>query len=271
LRSLADSRAIVDRAKSARRAVVIGASFIGLEAAASLRKRGLDVQVVAPETKPLARVLGEAVGGVIQKVHESAGVVFRLGRKPAAIDEGTVTLDDGTRLDADVVVMGVGVRPNLALAEAAGLAVDRGVVVDATLRTSAPDVWAVGDIARWTHRRFGSVRIEHWVVAERQGQAVAHNVLASRGAGNAIPFTAVPFFWSNHFDAGLTYIGHADSWDSVDVDGDLEGHDFAAAYRKEGRTLAVATMGRDRVSLEAEIAMEHDDDARLKRIVPARG
>jgi NADPH-dependent 2,4-dienoyl-CoA reductase/sulfur reductase-like enzyme/nitrite reductase/ring-hydroxylating ferredoxin subunit len=266
LRSLADSRAIIEQARSGRRAVVVGASFIGLEAAASLRKRGLEVHVVAPETRPLARVLGEAIGGVIQKAHEAEGVVFHLGRKPAAIDPGAVVLDDGTRFDADVVVMGVGVRPNLALAEAAGLKVDRGVVVDANLRTSAPDVWAAGDIARWEHRRFGSVRIEHWVVAERQGQTVANNVLASRGSGSLAPFEAVPFFWSNHFDVGLNYVGHAEAWDSIDVDGDLEARDFTAAFRKQGRTLAVATMGRDGASLEAELAMERDDEAALQRL-----
>jgi apoptosis-inducing factor 3 len=268
LRSLADSRAIIDRVKSARRAVVVGASFIGLEAAASLRSRGLEVHVVAPEARPLARVLGDAIGASIQKVHEGKGVVFHLGRKPASIDEERVSLDDGTRLEADVVVMGVGVRPNVALAEAAGLKVDRGVVVDTTLRTSAPDVWAAGDIARWEDRRLGSVRIEHWVVAERQGQTVARNVLASRGAGAPEPFAHVPFFWSNHFDAGLAYVGHAEQWDRIDVTGDVEARDFAAAYRKAGRTLAVATMGRDRVSLEAAAAMEKDDEAALRRLVP---
>jgi NAD(P)H-nitrite reductase large subunit len=271
LRSLADSRAVIERAKSARKAVVVGASFIGLEAAAALRTRGLEVHVVAPEARPLARVLGDAIGGVIQKVHESKGVVFHLGRKPASIDDRSVVLDDGSRVEADLVVTGVGVRPNLALAEAAGLAVDRGVVVDSGLKTSAPDVWAAGDIARWTDRRFGSVRVEHWVVAERQGQTVAHNVLASRGEGSTVPFSAVPFFWSNHFEVGLNYVGHAESWDAIDVDGDVEARDFAAAFRKQGRTLAVVTMGRDRISLDAEIAMEHDDEKTLARLVPAKG
>ena len=269
LRSLADSRAIIEKAKSARKAVVMGASFIGLEAAAALRTRGLDVHVVAPEPRPLARVLGDEIGGVVQKVHESKGVVFHLGRKPASIDDHAVTLDDGSRIEADVVVMGVGVRPNLSLAEAGGLAVDRGVVVDANLLTSAPDVWAAGDIARWTDRRFGSVRIEHWVVAERQGQTGAQNVLASRGEGTAVAFSAVPVFWSNHFDVGLNYVGHAETWDAIDVDGDLASRNFAAAFRKHGRTLAVVTMGRDRVSLDAEIAMERDDETALARLVPA--
>jgi NADPH-dependent 2,4-dienoyl-CoA reductase/sulfur reductase-like enzyme/nitrite reductase/ring-hydroxylating ferredoxin subunit len=268
LRSLADSRAIIERAATARCAVVIGASFIGLEAAAALRTRGLDVHVVAPEPRPLERVLGAALGGVIEAVHRAKGVAFHLGRKPAAIEKRAVVLDDGTRIDADVVVMGVGVRPLVALAEAAGLGVDRGIVVDATLRASAPGVWAAGDAARWADRRFGSVRIEHWVVAQRQGQQVAHNILASHGAGSLTPFSAIPFFWSNHFDVGLSYVGHAESWDSIDIDGELEARDFAAAFRKAGRTLAVATMGRDHTALEAELAMEREDEPALQRLVP---
>lgn len=271
LRSLADSRAIIDRAKSAKRAVVIGASFIGLEAAAALRTRGLEVHVVAPEEKPLARILGDAIGGIIQKVHESKGVTFHLGRKPGAIEETAVVLDNDTRIDADLVVMGVGVRPNVALAEAAGLKVDRGVVVDETLRTSAADVWAAGDIARWNDPRFGSVRIEHWALAQGHGQTVAHNILASRGAGSVMPFSNVPFFWSNHFDVGLSYVGHAESWDAIDIDGDPEARDFAAAFRRAGRTLAVATMGRDRTSLAAEIAMRDGDESALQRLVPPSG
>jgi NADPH-dependent 2,4-dienoyl-CoA reductase/sulfur reductase-like enzyme/nitrite reductase/ring-hydroxylating ferredoxin subunit len=252
LRSLADSRAIIERASTAKRAVVIGASFIGLEAAAALRTRGLEVHVVAPDPRPLARVLGDAIGDVVRAVHESKGVVFHLGRKPKSIEEGAVTLDDDTRIEADLVVMGVGVRPRTELAAAAGLAVDRGIVVDETLRTSAKDVWAAGDVARWKDHRFGDVRIEHWVVAERQGQTVARNILATHGGGKAAAFDDVPFFWSNHFDVGLSYVGHADSWDAIDVTGSLEAHDFSAAFRKSGRTVAVVTMGRDRASLEAE-------------------
>ncbi|MGH7436284.1 MAG: oxidoreductase C-terminal domain-containing protein, partial [Polyangiaceae bacterium] len=118
---------------------------------------------------------------------------------------------------------------------------------------------------------FGSVRIEHWVVAERQGQTVAQNVLASRGGGPAVAFSAVPFFWSNHFDVGLSYVGHAETWDAIDIAGDLASRDFAAAFRMQGRTLAVVTMGRDKVSLDAEIAMERDDETALGRLVPARG
>jgi 3-phenylpropionate/trans-cinnamate dioxygenase ferredoxin reductase subunit len=162
------------------------------------------------------------------------------------------------------VVIGVGVRPATELAEAAGLTVDRGVVVDAHLRTSAPDVFAAGDIARWPDKRTGeTIRVEHWVVAERQGQVAARNMLGAKQ-----PFTAVPFFWSAHYDVSISVVGHAEKWDRIDVDGDIGSHDCAVAFRRGQQTLAVATMGRDHTSLEAEAAMERGDESALRRIVP---
>ena len=264
LRTLADSRAIIARASSASRAVVVGASFIGLEVAASLRSRGLEVDVVAPDRVPLARVLGDELGAFVRTVHEAKGVRFHLGCKPATIGEGSVTLDDGTVLTCDFVVLGVGVRPRLALAEAAGLPVDRGVVVDEQLR-AAPGVWAAGDVARFPDWRSGqSVRIEHWVVAERMGQVAARNML-----GAATPYRDVPFFWSAHFDVTLSYVGHAEAWDSVEVRGSLEGRDALVAYRQAGRVAAVVTLGRDRASLKVEAAMQGGDEARLEELVGA--
>ncbi len=156
LRTLEDSRAIIARATGAKRAVVIGASFIGLEAAASLRARGLEVDVVGTEAVPLARVLGDEIGALVREAHEAKGVRFHLGQQPEAIDAREVTLNDGTRLPADVVVVGVGVTPRTALAQAAGLRVDNGIVVDEHLRTSAPDVYAVGDVARFPDARSGT-------------------------------------------------------------------------------------------------------------------
>jgi len=269
LRTLADSRAVIAAATAGgsgggRRAVVIGGSFIGLEVAASLRARGVEVAVVAPEAVPLARVLGEPVGSFVRGLHEAGGVAFHLGRKPVAIRAAGVALDDGAVLPADLVVMGVGVRPRVALAESAGLRLENGVVVDAQLRATE-GIWAAGDVARYPDPRSGrAVRIEHWVVAMRQGQAAARNIL-----GAARPFADVPFFWSVHYDVTIRYVGHAEAWDQLQVTGDLAARDATIAYRQGGRVMAVATIGRDRTCLLAARAMEHGDDAALEAAVRA--
>ena len=257
LRTLADSRAIIAGAKSP--VVVIGGSFIGLEVAASLRVRDVAVTVVAPETTPLARVLGDEVGQFIRRVHESKGVAFRLGRKPAKITADAVVLDDGTSLPASLVVMGVGVRPRLELATAAGLAVDRGVVVDGSLR-AAGDIYAVGDIARYPWRG-ELVRIEHWQVAVRHGQAAARAMLGRPTS------PSVPFFWSQHHDVTLGYVGHAEKFDRADVVGSLDGRDAHVVYRTGSRIGAVVTLNRDHLGLEVEAAMAHGDDAKLAKLV----
>ncbi len=255
LRSLADSRAIIDRAKRAKHAVVIGASFIGLEVAAALVARSIEVHVVAPDAVPLARALGDALGAHVKKLHESKGVKFHLGTTPKTIRETTVELANGKMLDADVVVLGVGVKPRVALAEAAGLKVDNGVIVDAQLRTSASGIWAAGDIARYPDPRVGElVRIEHWVVAERQGQHVARAML-----GSSAPYRDTPFFWSAHYDLQISYVGHAPGYDSVEIYGSLEKNDAAVVYRRKGKPLAVATLNRDKLSLAVDAAMERND------------
>jgi len=252
LRSLADCRAIIKAADGAKRAVVIGASFIGLEVAASLRARKLEVHVIAPEKRPLERVFGPQMGDFIRKLHEEHGVAFHLEDISEGITAKQVKLKSGGLLDADVVVVGVGVRPRIVLAEQAGLAIDRGVTVDAQLQTSAPNIFAAGDIARWPDPHTGeNIRVEHWVVAERQGQAAALNML---GIGQR--YTAVPFFWSQHYDIPINYVGHAEKWDDIAIEGDIANKDCVLRYRRNGKVLAVASIFRDRQSLEAEIAME---------------
>ncbi len=252
LRSFADSRAIIHAAGAGGRVVVIGASFIGLEVAASLRARGLEVHVVAPESRPLERVLGPEMGDWIHRVHVEHGVQFHLGQKPRELVRGGVVLESGETLPADFVVAGVGVRPNVELAELAGLTVDKGIVVDASLRTSDASIFAAGDVARYPDARTGErIRVEHWVAAQRQGQVAARNML-----GMAERFEAVPFFWSAHYDATISYVGHAERWDAIEIDGSLEGRDAEVRYVSGGRALAVATVGRDHASLEAELVME---------------
>lgn len=255
LRTLSDSRAIIADTAEASTVAIIGASFIGLEVAASLRSRGLDVHIVAPEEVPMARILGDELGSFVKSLHEEHGVVFHLGTTATSVDQAGLLLSDGTSIPADLVVVGVGVRPATALAEQAGLEVDRGVVTDEELRTSDPRVWAAGDIARYPDERFGGpIRVEHFVVAERQGQAAARNII-----GRGRPYREVPFFWSQHYDVQLNYVGHAEGWDEVVIDGSIEDRDATIQLVQDGSTRAVVTVWRDRASLLAEVAMERGD------------
>jgi 3-phenylpropionate/trans-cinnamate dioxygenase ferredoxin reductase subunit len=257
LRTLADCDSLIARVGKVHHCVVVGAGFIGLEVAASLRTRGLEVHVVAPDARPMERILGTALGDMVRALHESHGVVFHLGVTLTKIDENRLTLSTGTELNADLVIAGIGVRPEVTLAQEAGLAMDRGVVVDAFLRTNATDVYAAGDIARWPDRRTGdNIRVEHWAVAERQGVVAARNIL-----GQGQRFAAVPFFWSQQYDTSINYVGHAEHWDRVEIDGDPAAHDCMVIYWRDDKRLAVATVGRDLASLHAEVAFEKDTPA----------
>lgn len=252
LRTLDDSRSIIAAAEKAKRAVIIGASFIGLEAAASLRERGLEVHVVGPEARPLEKILGSEIGDFVRALHESHGVIFHLGTSATAIDERGVTLGSGVTLPADLIVAGVGVRPAIGLAQDAGLKIDRGIAVDEYLETSAPGIFAAGDLARWPDPLSGqNIRVEHWVVAEQQGQVAARNILGQRHR-----YDLVPFFWSQHYDVSIRYVGHAETWDRTKIEGDLAARSCEVSYFSNGRKLAVATIGRDRDALVAEAGFE---------------
>lgn len=254
LRTLDDSRRIIEKAKKAKRAVVIGASFIGLEVAWSLRERKVDVAVVGKEPLPLEKVLGRDLGNLIRETHEANGVKFHLGRTAAAIHERHVQLDDGTTLDCDLVVIGIGVRPITDLAEQAGISTQNGVLVNEFLETDVPGIFAAGDIACWPDPRAGRIRVEHWVVAQRQGQTAARNMLGARE-----PLVLPPFFWSNHFDLHIRYVGHGNGDDRPSVSGDLKGKDASVIFRSGDKLAAVASVGRDLENLKAEVALERKE------------
>jgi apoptosis-inducing factor 3 len=257
LRSLADCRSIIASAQGSTRAVILGASFIGLEVAAALRSRGIEVHVVAPETLPMERILGAEMGRFIQALHEEHGVVFHLNETAVSVADGDVMLRSGLRLAADFLVAGIGVRPRIDLAARAGLMVERGVVVNACLETSVAGVYAAGDIARWPDQYSrGNIRVEHWVVAERQGQIAALNMM-----GHREPFAAVPFFWSQHYDVPINYVGHAERWDEIAIEGDIHAKDCLVRYKREGRTQAIASIFRDQQSLQAELSWERQTES----------
>ena len=199
-------------------------------------------------------MFGEKLGAHIQSLHEQHGVKFSLGKSATAIGATDVTLDDGSKIPADIVVIGIGVRPSLDLAKQMGLTVDNGVVVNEFLESSAPGVYAAGDIASFPYRTGDRIRVEHFVVAERQGQYAAQNMLGARE-----PYDDIPFFWTVHFGTEIRYVGHASKFEQVVVGGDIEKGDAIVAYKENGKTVAFASLGRDLACLRAEHALEADD------------
>ena len=266
LRSQEDAEALVAAAGGAERAVVIGASFIGMEAAASLVHRGLHVTVVGPDATPFERILGSDVGGVVQTHHSERGTSFALGHGVTRITgDGAVAaveLDDGTTLDADLVVVGIGVQPVTEFVRGVDLDPDGGLPVDARLRV-APGVWAAGDVARYRepHTR-SDVRIEHWRLAEQHGRAAAADI-----AGRGEPFAGVPFFWTQHFDLELGYAGAGQGWEEVDLVGDPAARDFTAFYSRGDRLLAACGTQRDEIGAFVELMR----DGRLPAAADLRG
>ena len=257
LRSFADADSIIETSKHCRRAVVVGASFIGMEVAYSLRERGLEVTVIAPSQEPFEATLGAEVGALFRRVHESHGVRFKLGNIVYGFEGNhnveAVALDNGELIETDMVVVGVGVRPVTQFLE--GVELDQGgaVVVDSRLR-AADGLFAAGDIASFHDSRSGGhMRIEHWRTAQQQGRTAARNML-----GRNVAFDAVPFFWTRQFDIGLLYVGHAAGWDEIIYRGDVASQDFLAFYVKDKRVRAVAGMNRDREMAAAEELLRLD-------------
>lgn len=251
LRSLADARALIDRAQSGARAAVLGSSFIGLEAASALRARGVEVDVISPESVPFEKAFGREIGLFLQRLHEGKGVRFHLQRTASSFDGRQLALDDLSVLDVDFVLAGVGVRPRTALATGR-LAVDDGILVDSALATSVPGIYAAGDVAAYPDPLSGRpLRIEHWVTAQRQGQVAARNMI-----GVTTTFAAIPFFWTEQYGVALRYVGNGRDWDQIRIDGDLDSLDFIARYVRGGQVVASLACGRDRESLEDERSLE---------------
>jgi 3-phenylpropionate/trans-cinnamate dioxygenase ferredoxin reductase subunit len=238
LRTLADCDALRARLETAGAVVVIGAGWIGSEFAASARQRGSEVTIVEPASVPLERVLGPEVGGVYRDLHRDQGVTLLLGSGVAAFegDEAVrrVRTDDGRSLDCDYVVVGIGAVPDARLAQGAGLTVDDGIVVDERLCTSAPDVYAAGDVASAWHPFYGRhVRVEHWSNALNQGPAAARAML-----GETVSYARIPYFFSDQYDVGMEYSGLATDWDQVVFRGDPASREFVAFWLREQRVVA---------------------------------
>jgi 3-phenylpropionate/trans-cinnamate dioxygenase ferredoxin reductase subunit len=252
LRSLRDCQALINGLAGGDRVVIAGASFIGMEAAAALRLRHKEVTIVAPEMIPFCHVLGPTIGASLMRLHERHGVQFKRGRMLRAIGRRAVQLDDGTLLPADVVLLGTGTTPHLDLATSAGVAVDDGVLVNAFLETSVSRIYAAGDNVRHPDARSGKrICVQHWTMAQRQGEIAARNILGER-----VWFAAIPFFWTRQYDMTVSYVGHADDYTHIQVDGSPDAGDCSASFMRDDQLLAYVSIGRDRESLRREQLLE---------------
>ena len=264
LRTVEDAEAIVALAAEGGPVAVVGSSFIGMETAAALRARGVEVTIISTDAVPFASWLGAELGGLIKSRFEARGVRFLAGRRPYEITPRDVQLDDGMRVPARMVVVGIGARPRLELAQRSGIPTGEGILVDAFLETQRPGIYAAGDVAeRPAEAGSGRERTEHWVMAQRQGRTVAANIL---GAGER--FTAVPFFWSNFLEMGcdLTFVGRAPAREPT-TELVRSGEGATLLYREAGRLCGVATVGDDAASLPAELALEGAGEGALRAVL----
>lgn len=242
LRTFDESLALRRHAGSARQAVVVGAGFIGCEVAASLRALGVDVVLVEPQPTPLASVLGEQIGELVARLHRSEGVDVRCGTGVTGV-LGTdhvekVVLSDGTELDADIVVVGIGSRPSTDWLEGSGVEVDNGVVCDGAGRTTAPNVWAIGDVASWRDAAGHQVRVEHWSNVAEQARVIVPAMLDTESSSAV----AVPYFWSDQYDVKIQCLGEPEADDTVHVVSD-DGRKFLAYYERDGAVVGVVGGG----------------------------
>jgi NADPH-dependent 2,4-dienoyl-CoA reductase/sulfur reductase-like enzyme/nitrite reductase/ring-hydroxylating ferredoxin subunit len=246
LRSFTDAKKILEAVEKSERVVIMGAGFIGLEIASSIRKRGLEVHVVAPEELPMAGLFGERIGRRLKMLHEEAGVTFHLGTTAVRFEGNgalrAVVLSDGSRLDTTVAVVAVGIRPALSFLDGSPLVKGGAIAVNDRLESGAPGIFAAGDVASVPNRFFGGqYRIEHWIAAEQQGRHAARSML---GAGDT--FAEIPFFWTYQHDISFKSVGYLGAYDSMVERGDVSQGNFLVGFYREGKLRAAAGAGMSR-------------------------
>lgn len=252
IRQTEDVNSILDAVKNATKALVIGSSFIGMEAAASLTQQGLEVTVISPSEVPFQKILGDKLGKMFQKLHEQNAVTFRFGTKATEfIGEGKVeyaVLEHGEKIATDLVIVGIGVEPNTSYLEGIELnEKDNSIPVNEYLQTETRSIYAAGDIARFPYAPMGEpTRIEHWRLAAQHGRIAAENMLQQYPYNQQNASEIVPFFWSGQYELKLRYVGHAEEWDEIKIDGSLDKPEFLAFYIQNNKIMAVAGVGRDK-------------------------